>query len=93
MEFASIVSPNLKAMDIGEFRLYFPLSPAGPTFYSLPLRKFPAAFVTERYFQGFYEMIKPPVHSLAIPQLRPMLQRALGGKHVSMEPNKILKVF
>ena len=93
MEFTALTDSDLKALDIGEFRLWFPLSPAGPTFYGLPLRKFPAIYEAERYFQGFYELLKPPVHSLAVPQLRPALQRAFGGKYVSLEPNKIFKVI
>ena len=93
MEFLALETVNNKALNLGEFQLYFPMTPLGPTFFSQPIRKLPECFLPDRFFANYYEMLRPPITTLAVPQLRVILVGLFGGSPTKLDPNKIHKVF
>lgn len=88
----ALTSENCKALNVGEFRLTYPLTPAGPTFFGQPLRKFPECFLPNRFFATFYEMIRPPVTTFAFPQLRTLLAGLLTGNPSKFDTTKVQQV-
>ena len=92
MEFMALTKDNMKALNVGEFRLSYPLTPSGPTFFSQPIRQFPSTYYPDRFFAAFYDLIRPPTTALAVPQLRVALAGCFGGNPSKIDPNKIYKV-
>ena len=92
-EFMSLTTEKCKALNVGEFQLVYPMTPAGPTFYGLPVRKLPTDYLPDRFFANFYEMLKPPVTVYMVPQLRTLMAGLFSGNPAKFDTSKINKVM
>ena len=89
MEFIYCTEDEISACNIGEFTLFFPFYTVGPQFMGLDLKALPDEFMTERFFQSFFELLCPPVVAKEVPHLRPHLAGAFSGQPTKVDPKKI----